>query len=249
MSKNAKKVNPYEKKNKRNIKISRKQWTAILSLLGVVAILAGIIVMSGLGGGDPHAGHNHDDEGNTAATDEHGHPVGAHGTADNHGHGNTTGNVRYEVYTNADKTYSDAIYNSKNELLLKRDSLPYRPYKTKDASGLSLIYCQTAEYGYTSGDTIFCNEDKQVLSDVFHGVLATDGVRVAYCSADDTKVLVQDIFNKKVYYKEYDLPNVVENGYSTVQHAVSRADKKTVTVTYTNDKEGNTVRYPIKLYE
>ncbi len=42
----SKKVNPYEKKNKKKLRITRKQWTTLLSLLGVAAILVGIVVIS-----------------------------------------------------------------------------------------------------------------------------------------------------------------------------------------------------------
>jgi ribonuclease Y len=38
-----KKVNPYEKKNKKRFHLKRKQWISILSVLGVIAILAGIM--------------------------------------------------------------------------------------------------------------------------------------------------------------------------------------------------------------
>lgn len=255
-----KKVNPYEKKQKRKIKISRKQWIATLSLLGVVAILAGIIVMSGLGGGS-HAGHNHGDEGNTTATDEHGHPIGSHDTVPTDAHGHPAGShgstdtsaLRFQPYTNTDGTYGFAVYNSKNVLLTKQDKLPYAPYQdTEDSSGYSVIYCKTAaptEGGYTSGLSIYCDEKNQRVSDALHGVLATDGTRVAYCSEDDTTVIVQDLFDKNAYCKEYPLPNVVKNGNQTVKHARLSADSKTVMVTYTIDEEGLTANHSIKLYE
>ena len=247
-----KKVNPYEKKNKRKIKISRKQWTAILSLLGVVAILAGIIVMSGLGGGS-HAGHNHGDEGNTTATDEHGHPIGSHDTAPTDAHGHPAGShgstLRYQSYANADKTYSYAIYNSKGAELLKKDKLTFEGKKLSTTGDLTEVYFQTAASGFTSGESVFCDEKNERVSEAFHGVLGRDGTRVAYCSDDDTKVIVQDIFDKKSYYKEYPLNDVVNNGYSTVQNATLSQDKKSVSVTYTIDEEGGTRRATIYLHE
>lgn len=76
--KKAKKVNPYEKKQQRRIRITRKQWTTIVSVLAVVAVLVGIIMLQQCG--DPHAGHDHstDDDNHTVATDEHGHAAGSH---------------------------------------------------------------------------------------------------------------------------------------------------------------------------
>ena len=47
MSQNVKKVNPYEKKKKRNLKITRKQWTVIIALLFLLpAILAFLPALS-----------------------------------------------------------------------------------------------------------------------------------------------------------------------------------------------------------
>ena len=241
-----KKTNPYEKKQKRQRRITRKQWIAMLSILGVVAILAGIVVMSSLGGGDPHAGHDHGDE----STLPSGHYEGD-GHDHSHSHSSaadTSTPLRYQSYTNADKTYSYAIYNSKGVELVKLDKLPYAGKKLTDA-GMPMVYFQTAEAGFTSGNSIYCDEKNQRVSAAFHGVLGCDGVRVAYCSEDDTKVIVQDLFDKKAYYKEYDLPNVYENGTQTVTNGKLSADKKSVTVTYAVNKEGGTNNHTIKLYE
>ena len=242
-----KKVNPYEKKQKRQLHITRKQWIALLSVLGVIAILAGIAVMTGLGGGDDHAGHDHANDSSLA--DGHyegdGHDHGTASTA-GHSHGST---LRYQSYVNADKTYSYAIYNSKGAELVKKDKLTYEGKKLAVTGDLTEVYFQTAKSGFASGESIFCDEKNERVSEAFHGVLGCDGTRVAYCSEDDTKVIVQDLFDKEAYYKEYDLPNVYKNGTQTITNGQLSADKKTVNVTYTVNEEKGTASRAIKLYE
>ena len=62
MSKKVKKVNPYEKKKKRSVKITKQQWIGIACALTVILLVAGIAIGNKFFGGDPHAGHNHGTE-------------------------------------------------------------------------------------------------------------------------------------------------------------------------------------------
>lgn len=227
-------VNPYEKKKStKRRRITRKQRTALLCVLLAAVLLIGLAVVSraalSQAGSDPHAGHNHANENSSANS-------GGHYEGDGHNHGATNAGtsgskLRYQLYKSGD-TYSYAIYGAKNELLLKKDKLPMEPVKMPANDSLTLVYFKSNEQGYTVGETVYCDEKNGRISDAFHGAIDTDGVRVAYCNADDTAVIVQDLFDKKTYYKEYPLANVYTDGDYSIANGKLHADKKTVTVSY-----------------
>ncbi len=243
--KRTKSANPYAKKHAKRLHITRKQWIRILCIGAVIALVVGLAVITRAGlneVGDEHAGHNH---GDSAATDN------GHYEGDGHNHGNSaatgTGKLRYQTYNSADG-HGIGIYNSKNELLLEKKGMPFAPIRQKEGD-LTLVYFTISRNGFTNGVSIYCDDEGQRVSDAFHGVLATDGTRVAYCSDDDTTIIVQDLFDKKAYYKEYPLPGVFQNGDQTIQNGKVSSDKKSVTVTYVTDEKGNPRNYSIKLYE
>lgn len=250
MSKNAKKVNPYEKKRKRKIKISRKQWTAIIALLSAVALIAGIIVAVNLGKGDEHYegdGHNHGSEGEHYEGDGHDH---SHGSAGNHPTANNNDKVRYQLYTNADKTYRAVLRDAGGKSLAEFDKLTKQPIKKTIDAGEGIY-----ELGWATGDgpidfeCVYYNVKTGQVSQKFHAPHGTDGVRIAYGSEDETKVIVQDVFQKG-YYKEYALskPTPNEQGYIIVGGTM-KSDKKSVTISYHTEGDTKPQRITVPLYE
>ena len=246
-----KKNNPYQKKHAKKLRITRKQWTRIICLGIVLALVVGLVIITRTGlsekGGD-HDGHGHEND--TVVTDEHGHAADTHNTTTgNNGSTSSTGKLRYQLYTDSKAgTHGIGIYNSKNQLLLEQKGMPKAPVRQKEGD-LTVVYFAQSLNGFTNGLSIYCDEQGERVSAAFHGVIGTDGVRVAYCSDDDTTIIVQDLFDKNAYYKEYKLANVYQNGTQTIKGGRVDTTKKVATVTYVCDEEGNTMTQQIKLYE
>lgn len=247
-----KKVNPYEKKTKKSLHISRKQWISILSVLGVIAILAGIIVMSGLGKkADPHAGHNHGDlpEGHYEGD---GHD---HGTAtEGHNHGTTTAKVKIDQpVANGDGSYRVTVRNEKGSPVFSQDkfygALSDLPMD-KDAGIYELSWC-TTDVDHSTANTyeaLYYNANTGAISEVFYAPKASDGHRVVYPSSDQTKVIVQDIFDKTAYYKEYTLEGAVAKNGEIITSSFMQIseDSKQAKITYRlADDETKTIHIPV----
>lgn len=258
--KKSKKVNPYEKKAKRRIHITRKQWIALLSILGVIAILAGIIVMTNLNGNDPHAGHNHGDEGTSSSADPHaGHNHGDEGAGTNsttgHNHGTSTNaKVKYQQYTNSDGTYRLVFRDNAGKTVAEFKEL----HILKDRSIIPTVIDAdkgVVELGWATGngsneyECVYYNEKTGQVSPLFVAPRGTDGVRIAYGSEDQTKVIVQDLFDKEAYYKEHALENADTDAKDIIVGGRLQADKKTVLISYVAEKSSENQHTVIKLYE
>lgn len=257
--KKSKKVNPYEKKAKRRIHIARQQWIALLSVLGVIAILAGIIVITNLRGNDPHAGHNHGDEGTSSSADPHaGHNHGDEGAGTNntgHNHGTSTNaKVKYQQYTNSDGTYRLVFRDNAGKTVAEFNEL----HILKDRSIIPTVIDAdkgVVELGWATGngsneyECVYYNEKTGQVSPLFVAPRGTDGVRIAYGSEDQTKVIVQDLFDKEAYYKEHALENVDTDAKDIIVGGRLQADKKTVLISYVAEKSSENQHTVIKLYE
>lgn len=239
----SKKVNPYEKKNKKKLRITRKQWTALLSLLGVAAILVGIVVISNSCKPDPHAGHNH------------GSNLGdGHYEGDGHDHGTGTGNsdakVKYQIYNNADDTKRIVFRDNAGKTVAEYDKIAKLPIEEAIDKNNGIY-----ELGWATGSgandfvCVYYNEKTGQVSDKFVAPRGTDGVRIAYGSEDQTKVIVQDLFNKDAYYKEYTLANAVKKNGDIIVGGKLQVDKKTVVISYNSSASDATAHATIKLYE
>ena len=242
------KVNPYEKKKVVKKKLTRKHWTVIGILLGVVAIFVALVIFGPKhnpnSGADAHAGHNHA-EGEECGT---GTTAGGHSANDGHNHGATTANgaLNYRVYTNADKTYTLSVVDANNKELFKQDNLVNAPLKDEVTDDIFSLGWATGT-GPNDFVHIFCNNKTGAVSREFVAPRGFDGVRIAYPNEDQTKIIVENIFNDK-YHKEYDLENAHSKNGDVIVGGKLRTDKKTVLVTYYGDDEGNTVQSLIQLY-
>ncbi len=245
MKKQTKKVNPYAKKQKRRVRITRKQWTAIISILSVIALLVGIAVMAKACAPDPHAGHDHSN------TDANGHYEG-----DGHDHSHTTNadqntdKVKYQVYTNADKTYRLVFRDQKNAIVFEADKLTKAPIKetVNEKNGIYELGWATGS-GATEYECVYYNIKTGQVSQQFHAPLGTDGVRIAYSGKDETKVIVQELFNDKGYKKEHVLEDAYNKNGTIITGGKLQADNKTVLVSYYTDEKGEPRHVAIKLYE
>ncbi len=250
MSKKAKKVNPYEKKKKRSLKITKQQWIAIICVLSAIVLVVGIALGNKFFGSDPHAGHNHGDlpEGHYEGD---GHNHGTPASTAGHSHNtNTTDKVKYQLYTNADKTYRLVFRDTTGKMVAEFDKITKAPiHEAIDAN--KGIY----ELGWATGnganeyECVYYNTKTGQVSQQFHAPRGTDGVRIAYGNKDQTKVIVQDLFNKEAYYKEHALNNATpdKNGDIIVGGNL-KADKKTVIISYHSDSSEQNLHASINLY-
>lgn len=243
-----KKQNPYQKHaNKPRLRISRKQWIVGLSILGVVAIIVGIMVAVPLANPESHDGHDHSHDSSSVGDPHAGH---------NHNHNNSSAaKVRYQIYNTANNTYRLAILNAQGNVVFEKGNLERAPMKetVDEAKGIySLswaLYKDPAKNGPNDFETIYYNEKTGAVSQLFVAPRACDGVRVAYGSTNQTKVIVQDVFNKKVYYKEYPLPNPYTKGKDIIVGGRLHDNKKTAVISYITNEKGQTGHLSVKLYE
>lgn len=254
------KTNTYEKKKAAKKRITRKQWTIIGILLAVVAILVFLIVFGPKNNQqlDSHAGHNHaegEDCDTTTTADPHAGHNHAAGEDCNvttagrsHSEESETGVLNYHVYTNADKTYRVSVVNAKNEVVFQQDKLYNAPVK-EDLSDEIFALGWATGTGPNDFAQIFCNKKTGAVSGEFFAPKGFDGVRVAYPSEDQTKIIVEDIFDKDNYHKEYTLEGAVSKDGEIVVGGKLQSDKMTVTVSYYSDEKGTIRQAAIKLYE
>ena len=242
MSKNVKKVNPYEKKKKRSLKITRKQWTIIITLLCAVALIVGIIIAGNLrdNGHYEGDGHNHGAEGEHYEGDGHDHGSDSHSTS--------TDKVKYRYYTNEDKTYRVQVLNDKNQVVFEKDKLTNVPIK-KDLNDTIVELGWATGSGANDFDAIYWNKKTGEVTELFWAPRGTDGVRIAYPSEDQTKVIVQDLFDKNAYYKEYALENATEQSGNIIVGGKLNESNKTVLISYNSSKSETTAHLTVKLYD
>jgi len=234
-------------------KMTNKQaMITIISVLCAAALLVVLLVVIGpvLGGNnaDPHAGHDHGSELGDGHYEGDGH--------DHSGTGSTADSdtkVKYQLYTNADKTSRLVFRDDAGQTIVEFDNLQIPEGKkpiveTVDAD--KGVY----ELGWATGnganefECVYYNVKTGQVSDKFIAPRGTDGVRVAYGSADQTKVVVQDLFDKDAYSKEYALEEPYAGEGDVITGGRLQDDKKTVVISY-KDKDGASRHTIVKLYE
>lgn len=170
-----------------------------------------------------------------------------------HDHGSTTPSdeqVKYQLYTNADKTYRVVFRDAAGKSVAEFDKIAKLPLKSV-VNAEKGIY----ELGWATGDgpsdfyCVYYNVNTGAVSKLFHAPRGTDGVRIAYGSEDQTKIIVQDVFSSGSYYKEH----LLEGAYTAAKNIIIggslQVDKKTVVIAYVTDAEGATQHTMIGLYE
>lgn len=187
---------------------------------------------------DPHAGHNHASSNPTIATTA----TGSHDTSQ------TTNDLLYRYYTNADKTYRVQIISKDNKVLFERDGLINVPFKEEVSASVISLSWATGQ-GPNDYEAIYWNKETATLSEAFWAPRGCDGVRIAYPSADQTKILVQDLFSKDAYYKEYALTNAVKKNGDVIVGGRLHENKKTVIISYNSSETDASAHMTLNLYD
>lgn len=211
-------------------KMTNKQ--ALITIISVVAAAALLIVALAVIGAinkdainDPHAGHNHGSELGDGHYEGDGHD---HGTAD------TGVKAKYQLYQEEGGTYRMVFRDDKGKSLAEFNKIANPPIKeaVDEKNGIYELGWSTGK-GPNDFACVYYNEKTGQVSDMFTAPRGTDGVRIAYGSADQKKVIVRDLFNKDGYSKEYALEGAVanKNGDIIISGRLT-ADKKAVSITY-----------------
>lgn len=162
----------------------------------------------------------------------------------------TAEKVKYQIYTNADKTYHLVFRDTAGKMIAEFDNIPKTPI-------LESINTEQGIYalGWASGsgpndfECVYYDVKTGKVSKQFHAPRGTDGVRIAYGSEDQTKIIVTDVFSSGSYYKEYPLENAYTDAKDIIIGGNLKVDKKTVVIAYVTDAEGATQHTMIGLYE
>lgn len=205
----------------------------VLSIVGAaVLLIVALILISTLSGEDPtdpHAGHDHS-TGTTLAD-------GA--------------KVTYQLYTEADGTYRLVFRDNAGQSVAEYKGIQKQPIQeTVDEENGVYELGWATDNGPSDYECVYYNVKTGQVSAKFIAPRGTDGVRIAYGSDDQKKVIVADLFDDDGYYKEYTLENATANKDGDVIMGGSlQADNKTVVISYLSDDDGTNSHVSIKLYE
>ncbi len=181
-------------------------------------------------------------------------------TTSDHDHGTTTGaddngtdvapKVKYQVYTNADKTYRLVIRDQRNAILFEADKLLRSPIHeaVDEQKGIYELGWATGS-GSAEYECVYYNEKTGQVSRQFRAPLGTDGVRIAYPTEDQTRIIVQELFNEKGYQKAHTLEDAYNGNGTVIAGGKLQADKKTVLVSYYTNEKGESRHVAIPLYQ
>lgn len=238
--------------NKKN-----KLWTIIGVSALVVVLVAAALIGRFAPAADPHAGHDHANDGQTNVTDEHGHDAGVHDqetSANDGGTKSTTAHIHSDakiVYTpeeKSDGTYAFTLKDKDGKVLFSKDGLDRYPLQEAVSTDVYRLGWPTGT-GPNDFQEIYCNRETGQISEVFDGAVASDGVRIALPIGDGKKgysILVRNVFDKG-FAKEYKLEDAVMGGKYAVT-AGKLMDKGHVKVTYLTDNKGGYKAIDIDLY-
>lgn len=112
----------------------------------------------------------------------------------------------FTLVKNDDFTYSYRIVDVNGNMLFENEDYPRRPKVTVVAPTVYGLVTQTGT-GLSTNWAVFCDVAESKTSEYFQYVLAAKGEYVVYVDRIDSEsvIIVQNIFNKDRYYKEYKL--------------------------------------------
>lgn len=215
----------------------------ILCIAGAAILLIGALVVIGTTNkdavNDPHAGHNH------AAGEEH-------YEGDGHDHSATGAKVKYQLYQEEGGTFRVVFRDNAGKALAEYKGLakaPIREEVDKDKGIYELGWA--TDNGPNDFACVYYNELTGQVSEKFVAPRGTDGVRIAYGSADQKSVIVEDLFGGD-YHKEHALKDAAANkNGDIILGGTLQSDKKVVAITYHVDPavSKDTQHTFINLYE
>lgn len=115
----------------------------------------------------------------------------------------------YASTKNEDNTYSYTFSDLNNNILFQKENVVREPKINQIAVSVYELKTQTGT-GLSTNWAVYCDVENSKTSETFYYVLATQGDYVVCADYKDNKhfITVQNIFDKSVYYKTYELENV-----------------------------------------
>ena len=138
----------------------------------------------------------------------------------------------YQIRTNSDLTYSYEITNLRGKVIFSESSV-IKPPKIRPLSNSVLEVSAQAGTGLSTNRAVFCDVKNSNVSETFHYVLGVKGDNVVCADYKEGKhfITVQNIFDKSIYYKTYELENVSPIAADFALGCEFDSDNK-VTITY-----------------
>ena len=115
----------------------------------------------------------------------------------------------YSLSKNEDNTYSYAFADTNGNTLFKKENAVREPKVNQIAANVYELNTQTGT-GLSTNWAVYCDVEHSRVSETFFYVLGARGDYVVRADNEDGKhlIIVQNIFDKSVYCKTYELENV-----------------------------------------
>lgn len=115
----------------------------------------------------------------------------------------------YSLTKNEDNTYSYSFADLNGNVLFEKENMVREPKINMVSVNVYELITQTGT-GLSTNWAVYCDVENSKVSETFYYVLATQGEYVVCADYKDGKpfIIIQNIFNKSVYYKTYELENV-----------------------------------------
>ena len=115
----------------------------------------------------------------------------------------------YSLTKNEDNTYSYSFADLNGNVLFEKENMVREPKINMVSVNVYELITQTGT-GLSTNWAVYCDVEISKVSETFYYVLATQGEYVVCADYKDGKpfIIIQNIFNKSVYYKTYELENV-----------------------------------------
>ena len=151
----------------------------------------------------------------------------------------------YTVTKKEDNTHSYSFADLNGNILFEKENVVREPKINMVSVNVYELITQTGT-GLSTNWAVYCDVETSKVSETFHYVLGAKGDYVVYADYEEGKhfIIVQNIFDKSVYYKTYELENVspvaadfVVDGYFNT--------KGNVNITYLSGEDYTETNYTI----
>ena len=115
----------------------------------------------------------------------------------------------YTVTKNEDNTCSYSFADLNGNILFEIENVVREPKINMISVNVYELITQTGT-GLSTNWAVYCDVENSKISETFYYVLGAKGDYVVYADYEEGKhfIIVQNIFDKSVYYKTYELENV-----------------------------------------
>lgn len=144
----------------------------------------------------------------------------------------------YTITDNGDFSYSYEICDKNGNVILSENLWHTRPHITKVDENIFKCTTQWGT-GITTQKSVYVNVESGLVSEAFNAVYDEFAGKTVYYSFLDSRrvMVIQDIFDKDAYYKEFELSDDIYVAADAVTGAEVSSDGKTLTVKYLAGKD------------